>query len=230
MSTDPSGRQRGTTDPSDPGPVAGAEPDDSESTALSLRAILVAAGLFLVVGGLFVWLAPRSMFAQLLAAIEGAERNSRWMLAGGIVLAAFLSRFVLDSVPEHPIPPARVTTRAVEQSDRQLAVQPGVDIDNRLREILADQETYERRRAELTADLREIAIGTLCYANGVDRERAIEQLESGEWTDNRLAGALFKDRTDVSFRVRFERWLSPRKTYRREVGAAVDEICSQVDT
>lgn len=236
MSTDPPGRQQRTSDRPDHGQYADAPTDDSDGSTVDhdvrrqqIRELILVSGLFLVVVGLLIWIAPRELFAHLLAYVEGAERNSRWLLAGAIFLGVFLTRFVLDAVPEEPIPPSRVRTRALERSNEQLAVQPGIDVDNRLAAMLADQATYERRRVELTADLKEIAIGTLCYTDKVDRERAIQQLESGEWTDDRMAAALFKDRTDVSFRMRFKRWLSPRQTYRREVEAAVDEICAQVD-
>lgn len=236
MSTDPPGRQQRSSHRSARGKYADAPTDGSEDPSTRsdvrrqhVRELILVTGLFFVVVGLLVWIAPRELFAHLLAYVEGTERNSRWLLAGAIFLGVFLTRFVLNAVPEEPIPPSRVRTRALERSNEQLAVQPGIDVDNRLAAMLADQATYERRRVELTADLKEIAIGTLCYADKVDRERAIQQLESGEWTENRMAAALFKDRTDVSFRMRFKRWLSPRQTYRREVEAAVDEICAQGD-
>lgn len=229
MSTDPPGHQHGSAERSTHEQHPDATPTRSDRTRRYVRELLVVTGLFLVVVGLLVWIAPRDLFAYLLAYVDGADRNARWILAGAIILGVFLTRFVIDTVPEHPIPPARVRTRTGERSHQQLAVQPGIDVDNRLRVLLADQATFDRRRAELTADLKEIAIGTLCYTNKVDRERAIQQLESGEWTDERMAEALFKDRTDVSFRMRFRRWLSPRQTYRQEVKAAVAEICAQVD-
>lgn len=208
-------------------------PAETDSSAPSdgrrLEDALVPLGGLLVALGVLVWLLPGEAVGDVLGAVSGDEDRSRMGVAGIVLLGVFLSRYLLGTIPERPLQPAGIHTRAVESTTAELAIQPGIDVDGRLREMMADQAVYEERRGELTDDLRDIAIGTLCYTEGVDRAKAIELLESGEWTTNQRARALFLERTALSFHVRFHRWVAPRRRYRQEVWAAVNEICSLVE-
>lgn len=207
---------------SQPGDVSGSDDGPgSNGTHPLLQEIFLVIGLVTVLVGLAVWITPQRTFAQLIAAMEGQETIAQVAIAIVLVSCLAVARVLLPTIPVAPEPATRTTTRTGAANPQELAIQPGIDIDGRLAEILAEQDIYERHWDELTEDIRRIAIETLCYTRDIGDAEATMLLESGEWTDDPLAATLFMARADVPFRIRFYRWLSPRKAYRREIWAAV---------
>lgn len=70
---------------------------------------------------------------------------------------------------------------------------PGSDVDAALAEATVANWVGHSRRRELRERLFETAIEVLRATEGCDRERAIEILGEGTWTDDRRAVALFAD-------------------------------------
>lgn len=224
MSTDPEETEELPADGSESagGEDQGASEVPVESLTLG-RTILLVAGVAAIALGLAVWAVPGETLADVLVLFGEEQRIVRLWLGGVLLGALFLSRLLLQSVPSSPALSPRAVAQEPE-SDAERAIQPGMDVDGRLAEMVDDQSAYEAHREDLTEDIRAIAIATLCYYEGYSHEEALEHLAAGDWTDDPMAASLFADETLISYRTRFFRWLSPSRTYRQQVEAAVDQL------
>lgn len=87
--------------------------------------------------------------------------------------------------------------------------------------IDADLEAY-------LEDLATTAAEAYATSVGCDEETALQAVERGEWTDDRVAAAFFATDLDTqaSFTVweRFNGWLAPERIFRARVHRVLDEI------
>ena len=198
-----------------------AEALDAIDSQTTLReSLLFMAGIFLLGVAVLIWMVPEALLGDIPAVLDGSEELIRIGIAGFIFLSIFAVRFTLPVTPVHPVSPRREFSEPLDETSGRV-IQPGVDIDSKLTEVAADYETFEAEHEQLTAHLHELAVQTLTHYQNIPEGEAQERLETGSWTDNRTAAALFIAPEKRSYRMRIRFWLSPRETYRRQVEAAV---------
>jgi uncharacterized protein YjeT (DUF2065 family) len=194
------------------------------------RSFLFATGVFFVLFGIVLWLAPAELLGSIPALLDARERVARLGLGALVLAGLLLTRLWHRSTPIGPARPDGTTSLDQRTGRDSAAVQPSLDLDGRLGRVLASEAAYQRFHEDLTADLRDVAIEILCYTEDWSREEAIDQLESGSWTDDPEARALFADRSKTPFRTRFREWLTPRRTYERRDEAVVAQLADLQDS
>jgi hypothetical protein len=118
----------------------------------------------------------------------------------------------------------------LEPERRHAFPTPGADLDRIVARGFAGTDVDAvRTREQLRDRLYPIAVNTVMRRENVSRERAEKLLETGEWTDDRLAARYFAGpRVEVAVTERLRRRLrgqSMRAVYARH---AVDDLAQEV--
>lgn len=123
-----------------------------------------------------------------------------------------LDAVAVDFDPERP---GRAFDYALARTVAQLEADPN-----------ADAWEADRVREDL-----EIAVVAVQAARGVDADAARAAVESGEWTDDRLAAAFLggPEAPGVSLWQRAYAWLYPARAFQRRVERVVDVVERQAD-
>lgn len=132
------------------------------------------------------------------------------LVAGAIAVGSLLVRSVVDE-GSRPL---------ADRTDRPGVRQPGDELD----ELLAGGGRAGTR-GEVRERLTSVGTDVLVRRYGCSRERARSLLETGEWTDDPDARALFAERPGrPSLRDRVQVLLGGQSTFRRRVAAATAEL------
>jgi hypothetical protein len=101
---------------------------------------------------------------------------------------------------------------------------PGEEFDELLAEAGANRKN-KRQRETVRERLEAAAVAVIVRRDGVSREAALEQLETGEWTDDPYAAAFFTGRVEgASFVERVSLFDRSRSQYERWSTHAAREI------
>ena len=107
---------------------------------------------------------------------------------------------------------------------------PGRQDARPVRGYRGPERLRRQTRAELLALLDEVAVtarDTYATATGCDEEQAERAVETGEWTDSRVAAAFLATELDAPAFTVTERalaWLTPRRTLDRRLGQTLDAV------
>lgn len=211
--------------------------------------LLLVFGILAGGAGLAVIVAPEILPPEVEQFSDLLDRQTVSQFAIGlgafVVLVAIfrLLRSSSEQVDRSPIaatPPELVTAAEADNTDhearlaydRALARFEAPDHSDRLVAI------YGRRAKSATAvegeierylqDLAATAADTYATSVGCDEATAERAIETGEWTDDRVAAAFLATDLDseVSFTAweRFNAWLAPERAFRSRVRRVLDEI------
>jgi len=107
---------------------------------------------------------------------------------------------------------------------------PGDDLDEMLYRYTRLGEATLEYPERIGERLREVAAATIAHREAITRDAALDRLESGEWTEDRLAASFFSDAVsapEASAGERIKRTLGRgERPYERQVEATVDAIVS----
>lgn len=175
------------------------------------RRVLEGLGLVLALAGLAMFFVPS------LAAAVPLNEPGIWFVAAAIAvygLYALNDRYTSE-------------VTVAETDDPESAIEltsPGDDFDARLAEIARGHRASANRDA-VRERLESAAVETIARHYGCSRDRAIELLDTGEWTDDPLAAVFFTRRfgtLDLETRARLR--LSRRGRFVRTAEAAARAV------
>lgn len=217
--------------------------------------LLLAFGVLAGGVGLAVVVAPEILPPELeqFSDVLDAQMVSRFAIGLGVFVVLVATFRLLRSSPEQvdrsPIagtPPELVTAEEAENADRQARLAYDRAI---LRFESPDHATrlvaiYGRRAQSATEvetdieryfqDLAATAADTYAMAVGCDETKAERAVETGRWTDDRVAAAFLATDLDseVSFTAweRFNAWLAPERAFEARVQRVLDEIERYADS
>lgn len=211
--------------------------------------LLLVFGLFAGSAGLAVIIAPEILPPEVDQFSDVLDRQtvSRFAigLAAFVVLVAIfrLLRPSSDRVDRSPIadtPPELVTAEEADNTDRQArqaynrALGRFESPDHSVRLVAI----YGRRAQSATEidqelegylqDLAATAADTYAMAVGCDESTATRAIETGQWTDDRVAAAFLATDLDseVSFTAweRFNAWLTPERVFQARIQRVLEEM------
>lgn len=195
--------------------------------------LLVAVGFFALVGTVSMLLAPQVfpevVLESLVETTDSIDAERAATVVAVVVTLCALGYFrggsstAADREPFVETPP--------EEAARPVAV-VGAAFDARLEESLEAIERGDRSASEtgLETTLEDAVLEALQLRRGRSRERALSLLESGEWTDDRVAAAfLADDSVDFPLRFRILRWLRPELAAERAVERSVAELAALLE-
>ncbi len=84
----------------------------------------------------------------------------------------------------------------------------------------------DRARERVSDRLTEAATERIATVDGIDRDRARDRIDGGEWTDDRVVTSFLGDETapDAPLLWRLYEWLYEDRAYRRSVDRTIEEI------
>ena len=98
--------------------------------------------------------------------------------------------------------------------------------DRRLRRAV---DAGERDREEVREALRSLAVDVVARTDGCSRERALERVDRGEWTDDPVAAAYVAADVGAPPGRRLRAWIWPRATTVRRVERTVAALEGRLD-
>jgi hypothetical protein len=156
------------------------------------------------------------------AALVDVVGNDYFLVAGVAVLSLAVVAVVVglrgvDGIDQ---------TTPPEPETVQHAVHPGAEFDRTVEQtsfvpFVGDTE----RRGAVRGRLRDAAVRSVMRTDDVSRERAVERVESGAWTDDDVAATFLSESDRTSLTGRLLGVLTAGSGYRRGARRASDEIC-----
>lgn len=178
------------------------------------RTVLGAIGVtgIAVAVGIVVGLAPSS----LVGAASGLDATLVTGVLGAALLAYALRRRRASG--------ATKAGRLGTAPERAEPAAPGQTVDDALEWITDSGPEAGTRgaRSEVRAAVRDTAIRAYASETGVSMERAADAVDSGEWTDDRVAAAFVGDERAPHFplRERLRGWVRPERAFSRRADRA----------
>lgn len=100
---------------------------------------------------------------------------------------------------------------------------PGDDADDEIDRLRGRHRWTVRQRNETRERIAEAAVGVIRRRERCSREEAIEQLERGEWTDDRIAASFLGD-VRPPVRIRLRALFSSEPRFKRRARRTIDAI------
>lgn len=180
--------------------------------AVGIATVGIAAAMVVAPGALAALLPVDAVARSTPLAERGGRTLAVALVGGGCLLWVVLSGAKADDAT------------APGRSDERRAV--GRTFDRRFQRA-ADGGANRREREEVREALRSLAVDVVARTEGCSRASALEQVDSGEWTDDPVAAAYVAG--ELPLRRRLVAWVRPRRAVARRVERTVAALEASLD-